>query len=169
MKKPSPDQFRIAITSAIAAFYPELQWHADENAPNSWKALQPFKSALHGLGSLPVYNGASEKTIFIDSYINVLFRAWHDAIHLEKGFSFQPEDEIKTAFEHVRQLMSIGVDQTVYEWLFVDIIGQVYFYKHKNQFVENQIAFTEQCFKCFKRNNGDLLALESFISELEGF
>ncbi len=77
------------MQKAFKTFYPDLKFHTVDQAPEKWEALKLYKGAIYGAFSLPVYAGGSDKTIYINARFNHVFRAWHDAIHLEQNLSFK--------------------------------------------------------------------------------
>lgn len=130
---------------AFNAFYPNLKFKPTTDAPNSYKALKQYKECLTGAIVLPVYDQACNNTIYLKPEDNVLFRAWHDAIHLEKGLSFKPVDEIQVGLEHCHQLRLIGAPTHVINAVYFDVVGQIEFYSKHGQFVVNQRQFVQDC------------------------
>ena len=90
-----------------------------------------------------------ESTIYTEPRFNILFRAWHDSIHLESNLKFTLEDETKTALEHLRQvtlcLGSMGYNSHVIKQvqtiLWADTALQVSYYYKQGQFVTDQRQF----------------------------
>jgi hypothetical protein len=133
------------VEKTFNSFYPLVKFEGVPDAPNSFKELNKYQGVLTGDKVLPVYNGACEMTIYNNPDHNVLFRAWHDCIHLDKGLSFSRENELKVAQEHCRQLIAMRAPNHVINTIFFDVAGQVeYYYKH-GQFVVNQAAFVTDC------------------------
>ena len=53
---------------------------------------------------LPVWEGASDRTLYGDPRINHAARAWHDRAHLAGGFDFTPAGERAACALQLRQL-----------------------------------------------------------------
>src|SRR6266404_5349587 len=67
----------------ILSLAPPFQ--ASDYAPSSLESLKE-----QSLGSLVVWSGASEGTIYGDAKVNHAFRAWHDSLHLKLNATFTP-------------------------------------------------------------------------------
>jgi len=129
------------MLKAFKAFYPHITVAPCKDAPNSWKELQVFK----GRKVLPVFNGNCENTIYQKPSDNIMFRAWHDSIHLEHNLSFNPVDEKKVGLIHCQQLRLIGAPTHVINAIYFDVVGQVEFYSHMGEFITNQFDFVQDC------------------------
>lgn len=88
-------------------------------------------------GKIAIYTGDSGNNIFGDSSMNILFRFWHDYIHLSKGLSFDLEGEIKTYEEHILSCDN----QRDKDLLFIEIVRQTEYYYEKGYFPSNQRGF----------------------------
>lgn len=110
---------------------------------NNWDELEfeEFKLFTQVNGFMPISNQFCDNTIFGDPEINIMFRAWHDSIHLELNEDFSPMAEVRVAFKQISELPE--------EWLYerqlilMEVAGQVaYNDKHNGAFPENQREFT---------------------------
>ena len=92
---------------------------------------------------LPISGLYCEGTIFADPEINVMFRAWHDYVHLKYNLPFNLEGELEAAFI---QCAELPFDWWMEKHLVMIEIGAQTLYNVKNEgsFVEDQIAFTNK-------------------------
>lgn len=98
-------------------------------APNS--ALDLFTSP-----SLVVWSGASEHTIFGDARVNWAFRALHDALHLNTGLGFSPEEEIELGRIQANQYTGLMADL-----VYIEVAKQAEYYLKSGLFVTDQVLF----------------------------
>lgn len=103
--------------------------------------FEEFKFQSIANGYMKIDNKHCENTIFGDPEINIMFRAWHDSIHLELNEDFSPMAEVRVAFKQIAELPQ--------DWLYerqlilMEVAGQVaYNDKHNGAFPENQREFT---------------------------
>ena len=61
----------------------------------------------------------------------------------DKGFS--KAGEYSVIEQHMRELESFGVSSLAREIFYFDTIGQVDYYFHHKEFVNNQMAFLDTC------------------------
>lgn len=121
-----------------------------ENAPNSYDELeQAFKHSMATKAPLPVFDGASENTIYLSKEGNWSFRFWHDVIHVSNGYQLTLEDEIKCSSIQCDEVSRYFGDHSLESKLFIaDTIGQsVYAHLHNGAFPENQLAFVKSLIK----------------------
>lgn len=135
---------------AFKAFH-DIPYHGDIDAPNSWPELKLWNAGHRlGIDSLPVFNGASEFTIYASEADNVMFRAWHDALHIKYQKPFTLKGELFIAHRHDAELAAISAPYHVRQTIYADVASQVKYYYHTGEFVKNQKAFIE-----FIVNGGD--------------
>ena len=108
----------------------------DKGAPNTFEELLEYKDK----DILLVYSGGSDKTIWSTPQINFSFRAWHDSIHMRKGYDFSVLGEVLTAREHIMQLKRAGFDRFC-NLFWIDIVAQRLFYAKYGRYVQDQEAF----------------------------
>lgn len=113
-----------------------------EDAPNSWEELQRAwaESCAH-TRPLPVYSGASDKTIYGSRGANWAFRFWHDVVHCQHGLSFSTADELTTGLRQLNELELVegyGPNTLEYQMLYLDTIGQVEYFAEHGGFIEDQ-------------------------------
>lgn len=115
---------------------------AQPMAPQSLQELlQADRSA-----PLPVWDGASEGTIYGDPRVNHAFRAWHDACHVARGFSFDLQGEIAACRYQIETLRRRfpSVPQRICRYIEAEIIGQAAHYAEHGTFPADQFAFFEE-------------------------
>lgn len=117
-----------------------------DNAPETFQDLKKWELETGGLGyaPLPVWNGASEKTIYSRAAINLAGRAWHDATHLIHGLHFAVADELL-----IGRIQAMEVRDNLGGWgesaallIEADTIGQTIYHAENGVFPEDQRAFT---------------------------
>ena len=118
-----------------------INWQPSDNAPETYEDLG---RAFATLGYIPVSTLACETSIYGDAKVNLAFRAWHDATHLEHGLGFTPGDEIGVARI---QCASAGIarDKAL---LWADIAGQVRYFEAFGEFPNDQTAFVLDYVAC---------------------
>lgn len=87
-----------------------------------------------------IWSGASDNNIFGSSEINLLFRVWHDYIHITNNLNFDAINEIKVAKIQSAQLPFNMLEEKLL--IEADIIGQVLYYLEYNEFPIDQRKFT---------------------------
>lgn len=102
--------------------------------------FETFKNESIANGFMKISNTNCEGTIFGDANINVLFRVWHDAIHIELNEDFDYMSEARVCFKQIAELPE--------DWHFekqllqIEIIGQASYHAKTGNFVDDQRAFT---------------------------
>lgn len=107
-----------------------LVWSVSDSAPSTFGDL-----VGHG-GSLVVWSGESNHSIYGDPHVNRAFRALHDSMHVRFGLSFSAEHEIELA-----RRTAAMFDGTLADLVWSDIAGQVEFFKEFGHFPSNQVDF----------------------------
>jgi len=138
------------LTKGIIEETKNLKFEVRDKTTNNYKEF--VKENI--LSYIVVSREGSDKTIYGNSYINILARVWHDYIHLKYYKEFTEEDELFVAKiqrgEMFNTLMLLGADRTIAknasDILFADIYEQVkYYYKH-GKFVDDQLNFIKNKF-----------------------
>lgn len=116
------------------------------DAPNNYgELLQAAARWQYALGDvfLPVWDGASDDSIYGSAAANHAFRYWHDMGHIAHHCSFTPEDEIRLQFDHHLPIVAdhFGVDSLEYRMYFADTVGQIEYISANGKFPSNQAAF----------------------------
>lgn len=117
-----------------------------QDAPDDHSALLAWASShVIGRDPLPVYNGASQNTIYSDAYSNYVFRAWHDCLHITHVKNFSRDGELFIAEKHAEELHLIGAPASVIRVMWCDTAGQFLYHEKHNEHVSNQRRFVEAC------------------------
>ena len=90
---------------------------------------------------IPVWNGASDDSIYGSAEVNYAYRAWHDSTHLRLGLGFDLDSERQVALQHVRDAWDAGLSVESIELLWIDSQGQNEYYRQNSEFVGNQREF----------------------------
>lgn len=124
-----------------------VTWKSSPNAPDMQEMIQEFKETK----TIHVWDGASETAIF-GSQGNIIFRVWHDSLHIKLGASFSPEGEYEVLLEHQRQVVEYvkfnpqfrDVMTIALELLRYELIGQrAYFELNNKEYLEQQGKFAK--------------------------
>lgn len=110
-----------------------------ENAPETFADL---KAQTHGF-VIPIADYGCENTIYDSAHTNILFRFWHDKIHLEEGLGFNTDHENKVADIHLKAARLHRLSPLAVKILEADTKGQVAYYAKHKDFVGNQSAFVD--------------------------
>lgn len=100
---------------------------------------------------LPVWEGASDATIYGDARVNHAFRAWHDAAHIAGAHAFTLEGEADTCAAQKRDVLA-AYPRAPMSWLALldaEIIGQAAHYARTGEFVTDQNAFMRDALRGF--------------------
>jgi len=131
------------------------------NAPNSYKKLSALKTYIMDCIDdnitikLPVFNGASENTIYDVDTDNFNFRALHDYIHIMYNLDFTESSELKVCDIHMDMLKDLNASKSTLRLLEIDVKEQVKYYYKTGKYVQNQRQFVESKLKAiaWKRVN----------------
>ncbi len=118
----------------------------DDDAINSYDEI---KAIYDKTGRVLVSSAHCDNTIYSDPSINVALRAWHDFIHVTKGYKFTREGEAAVCKEQQKQavhyLSKIGV--SIKECVFVskclriELTEQLEYYCKMGEWVKDQKQF----------------------------
>lgn len=130
-----------SLNRLVLAQASRIKWQASDTAPETFDAL---RRAYASLGYIPISTIGLETSIYGDARVNLAFRAWHDATHLQHGLGFNASDEIAVA--HI-QCASAGIarDRAL---LWADIAGQVRYFETFGEFPNDQKAFVLDYIAC---------------------
>ena len=90
---------------------------------------------------IPVWNGASGRTIYSSAEVNYAYRAFHDHTHLRLQADVNLDDEFQVSCEQTRIARAWGLPDIEVRALWADSHGQNAYYKRHGKFVEDQRAF----------------------------
>lgn len=116
------------------------------DAPQTYaELLQCGARWQYALGDvfLPVWDGASEDSIYGSAAANHAFRYWHDMGHIAHHCDFTPEDEKRLQFDHHLPIVAdhFGIGSLEYRMYFADTVGQIEYISANGKFPGNQAAF----------------------------
>lgn len=133
----------------MTALSPELDAYILRVAPphiatprDTFADLFPW-ACTHVLGRdpLPVWDGASEHTIYGSPAVNHAARAWHDATHIMLGRGFSFDDEKLVVEEQIRQARVSGLGPYALALIEADGIGQQLYLRRFGAFPIDQRSF----------------------------
>lgn len=102
--------------------------------------------ALEHGAALPVWEGASDCTIYGDARINHAFRAWHDAAHIATAGRFDLDGEREVCEEQKRAVLR-AYPRAPSLWLALldaEINGQAAHFAATGEFPADQFAFMRE-------------------------
>jgi hypothetical protein len=129
-------ELRRAISQAVEAKAKRVQFRVSDFAPNTETGLWEPKSEL------VIWNGASDKTMFLEAKNNWEFRAIHDQLHMESGLGFTIAEEIELGRIQANQFEGVLADL-----VYIEIAKQAEYFRDNGEFVENQLQFTSDMLK----------------------
>lgn len=151
-------EFNCAIRHMVDAL--KIRWEAREDAPETFEELRRAFAASGGAngGIIPVSSLNCEDTIYGDPEVNMMFRAWHDSVHLMEGYDFSVAGEAHVAYLQIAQLMALFGPRP--EWaalILSEVIGQAVYMVGHGKFPVKQRAGTIRAAKSQWRNLGESL------------
>lgn len=116
------------------------------DAPNNYgELLQAAARWQYALGDvfLPVWDGASDDSIYGSAAANHAFRYWHDMGHIAHHCDFTPDGEFNLQFDHHLPIVAdhFGKDSLEYRMYFADTVGQIEYVETNGKFPGNQAQF----------------------------
>lgn len=127
---------REAILKQISKL--KLVYNVDDIAPNS------FEELMRNTGTIKVWSGASDNTIFHDPAINHAFRAWHDYCHKLLNADFSLQGELLVA---QYQANILGVNKLHGDLIMIEVYQQAKHFYDTGVFPIDQVAFTTKLLK----------------------
>ena len=92
------------------------------------------------VGTLTVWNGASDGTMFGAANVNHAFRAWHDGLHLATRIGFTVDEEIELGRRQAELVARLSGDRLA-TLIWLEVAGQASEFKRTGAFVADQVAF----------------------------
>lgn len=108
----------------------KLNYSVSSLAPNS-------EVDLFNSGSLVIWNGASDNTIWHDAKVNYAFRALHDALHLESRLGFSVPEEIELG-----RIQANKYSGMLSDLIYTEVALQAKHFQVTGNFVSDQVSFT---------------------------
>ena len=105
-------------------------------------------------GSMLVWDGASDRTIYWDAAVNHAFRAWHDACHIAGRFGFNLDGERAACELQIVQarLAFPSIPLSIIATIRAEVVGQAEYFAAHGCFPLDQRKFVAQ----YIRTNGGL-------------
>jgi hypothetical protein len=108
------------------------------------KAAETFPGLLYLKQTrwlLPVWSGASDKTIYEDAMTNMWARAWHDCLHLDLNAEFDMAGERAIGLSIIENMRDVfNPDERCLLW--AEVVGQAQHFEKFGAFPDDQRAFT---------------------------
>jgi len=122
-------------------------------APEDLADLNDWANAQHTpdygrepwLLELPVWNGASDSTIYSSPEVNFAYRAWHDWLHLQLQADVSYADERRVSEAHYQIATAAGIPEHEVMALWYDSHGQNVYHQYNGCFVKDQRGFVLNC------------------------
>lgn len=116
----------------------------DKDEFDSFEAFK--KDAALNNGVMKISTEFCDNTIFGSSEINVMFRAWHDEIHIKLNEGFDYMAEARVAFAQISELPEDWREEKLL--IISEVIGQAAYHEKTGKFVDNQRQFTINLLEC---------------------
>jgi hypothetical protein len=118
------------------------QFTVSDFAPQTFEDLVKHYKAT---GSLVIWSGGSDHTIYQDPKINYLFRAMHDITHIQLNADFTMDGEKRVA---IYQMSQVGTELA--KIIDIEVIKQAEYYMQTGSFLDDQVKFTIQQLKAMR-------------------
>ena len=124
-----------SVRALISSGYLGVDPRVSNDVPHSLSGLRRYLQRTRAT-KFPVNVVGSDKTVFTDPTVNLLFRAWHDLGHLTLNAEFDYEGERRVATWQAQFLE--GIDKEI---LMSDVVDQYDYYVQTGKFVDDQRSF----------------------------
>lgn len=136
-----------AIEYFLKNYKSAYNYQIKDKTTNNFKKMQ---QEVEENNILFVSSEGCENSIYSDKEFNILFRVWHDNIHLQYNLDFSRDQELKVCYLQIEEIDKFLTSEAysplliedVKEILYHDIAGQVEYYYTNNSFVDDQKLFT---------------------------
>lgn len=121
-----------------------FSYDAVDFAPSTAAEVQAaYHVSMTDRCAFPVWNGASENTVFTCKEGNWAFRFWHDVVsHGSHGLGFDTKDELKAGMQWVERVArEFGATSIEAMIAYADTCGQSLYCEQHGEFPEDQIGF----------------------------
>lgn len=112
------------------------------DAPQTFEALLE-RTDGDPSARIPVWNGASETSIYGDESGNFAFRAWHDRLHVILHAGFDEAGEKRVAVAQRDAILAATGDSEAAEAVWADVWGQFLYERRHGRFPDDQAAFVK--------------------------
>ena len=131
------DNLALAVIRRLAGDH-----RAVADAPQSFEALLAATGG-NPSAEIPVWNGASESSIYGSDRGNFAFRAWHDRLHVILHAGFDAEGERAVAVAQRDAILRATGDSEAAEAVWADVWGQFLYERRHGRFPDDQAAFVK--------------------------
>lgn len=133
--------FNVAVLTIAAQMFPR-GFVVSDTAPQTYHELREHMNAG---GTMTVWSGGSDNTIYSDPEVNFAFRAWHDWCHWRGRCLFTETGErAACAIQQWHILKEFGISTTSSAWcrlIEAEIVGQTAHFLRHHCFPADQRAF----------------------------
>lgn len=139
MLRPLDSSLNSAVVTMSESVFPN-GFDVADHAPATFRDLYQHVSLT---GRMLVWSGASDRTIYADSRVNWIMRAWHDSCHLTGSHDFTIPGE-SAACEAQLAAMRVTFPRAPESWrqaIWLEVIGQAIEAARTGEFVADQIGF----------------------------
>lgn len=136
-------------------------WRPSCLAPTNYPDLQrEFRASSISAAPYRVCAGHADRTIYGPPAANYAFRFWHDTRHAVAELTFDAQDEMALAADHLESLRAAGfrAGSLEHRLFHADTMGQAYFGAVTGAFVGDQLRFAVNA---VERGLGDAVAIEA--------
>jgi hypothetical protein len=120
-----------AVNSTILKQASQLRFQVADLAPSTFNEVA-------SAGTLTVWSGGSDSTIFDDAKVNWAFRAIHDALHIATRLGFTVAEEVELARIHAAK-QSSGL---MADLIWIEVALQAKHLEATKSFISDQRSFT---------------------------
>ncbi len=131
-----PAVAQLLVRQIAGAHYPAAR------APQTFEALLLATNADPSV-VIPVWDGASDTSIYGSNAGNYAFRAWHDRLHIILRAGFDAEGEKAVAVAQRDAILRATGDSEAAEAVWADVWGQFLYERRHGRFPDDQAAFVK--------------------------
>lgn len=114
-----------------------------EQCPDNGRQIKAaFESCRRACKPFPVFEGASDSSVYGSAAANHAFRFWHDYLHYAYDCTTGAADELKLdALHRAGVAAKFGERSLEARIIYADVAAQVAYYFNTGRFVQNQKGF----------------------------
>lgn len=128
-----------AISPKLDQFIIDNSYKYPYDIVNEYNTLVEITDYYNNTGRYAISNVNCNNTIFKDSSVNIMFRAWHDSIHIKYQYDFDIYGELNVYNIMQSQLPDdYNLERVL---LYGDIVGQTLYFNKYQDFPINQRDF----------------------------
>ena len=108
--------------------------------PSQRAAYEFYLKKFQETGTIEIWTGSSDSSIYSLPIYNHIFRCWHDYVHLTERLDFSYEGETQVYFHQKNMLPPDWVDERML--VEAELLGQLIYHQVFNEFPKDQKEFT---------------------------